>query len=873
VYNSYRESNERDGSRKQPHDSRWKPEEEDVEENNPRGENEDDIGRILSKREREWRRFAQGLSRQVEKDPYEALFRWSNARLRGSMPDWSDLLEQQRDMVQRQLKSLERTESRSARKVEQKAASKNQTTSRNVQQDLDTQQRLEPQQQDTVPPPRYQPSQPTQKLRQEPSVASTTPNPTTMSQESSYQNSSLTESETHRPDHPTSYADLSSSFTRKYDPISGRMIYTITQSSPTSPNVPDQEFTPLVSSRQVSAALAKSIEDLQANGKTQSSSSTAGSTSQADASVATTVPKKELPNDDIDLLLPHDVRSRMGRPRKQPSEFTPRQEIYSREQLDQSFDEILNRTTESEVVTKPVIPTEVRSMVDQGPIGEVCTQEVPEAAKKAPVEKPAFSSKITSSTPTQPENTISDHQIYALTHIFHRLQSSVAELRAAAFRSGEFDRRHGSSSDMKSWKTNFPSKAAHDEAQRLVYDKEVLMLEGFAADFSEIVKELEELNLVKDVPLPPASRLETSLERRDRLASINQDLEARTAADIGEIVSESGEDKVHPYEMGKPMACTEHLSRPFRYEVEAESLSSEPISRKPTTESAATTDNADDVASLFNGQFRIDKVISIQPGDTEPTLTTTITDRPDPSQDLPQGKSIPLSEAVTAFDDPEIALKMALPLISEGYSPAFYWTNTIVLRKVDGQSVLVRKPESRPASTSESASTRTNPVDGTTASHPETLTGNFFSPTGYVNLDARPLDKPASSPSSDPRESRSEADDYAVPPAGHQAEHLFRSLNRKARRRLRRQHVRLGSQHYTKPARPLRHLAKGILRLAKWMILLPLGAMFTLVLLGALGAWTRVMGDLIESVRARKEIEFKRKTAPQSEEASPQRRS
>ncbi|KAL8973015.1 MAG: hypothetical protein Q9183_000222 [Haloplaca sp. 2 TL-2023] len=100
--------------------------------------------------------------------------------------------------------------------------------------------------------------------------------------------------------------------------------------------------------------------------------------------------------------------------------------------------------------------------------------------------------------------------------------------------------------------------------------------------------------------------------------------------------------------------------------------------------------------------------------------------------DAPSERRLSLSEALSTLTEPAKFLPQLTSLQSQGYEIVSSDTNILVLRKTHKTPALHAAgsssvPSDRPA---EKAKNRMNPIDGTT-----TPTGNFASPTGFVNHD------------------------------------------------------------------------------------------------------------------------------------------
>lgn len=103
--------------------------------------------------------------------------------------------------------------------------------------------------------------------------------------------------------------------------------------------------------------------------------------------------------------------------------------------------------------------------------------------------------------------------------------------------------------------------------------------------------------------------------------------------------------------------------------------------------------------------------------------------------DSPSERRLSLSEALSSLTEPAKFLPQLTALQSQGYEIVSSDTNILVLRKSHKATPATSAPlpviDEKPVTAKRESRSRINPIDGTT-----TQTGNFASPTGFVNHDS-----------------------------------------------------------------------------------------------------------------------------------------
>ncbi|KFY14515.1 hypothetical protein V491_06021 [Pseudogymnoascus sp. VKM F-3775] len=153
----------------------------------------------------------------------------------------------------------------------------------------------------------------------------------------------------------------------------------------------------------------------------------------------------------------------------------------------------------------------------------------------------------------------------------------------------------------------------------------------------------------------------------------------------------------------------------------------EPQHRQPvgqfSAKAASENQSAENGSGTGAQRPTLYKILAYSP-DTKTVLTTETTSI------VPPGKRIPLSPAsvLPRLSKPAMFLPHIAPLLNEGYEIASGDGHVLVFRKVrDGP------PLGSPAAKADSDRKMTNPIDGMQSIRP--ATGNFASPTGFVNHD------------------------------------------------------------------------------------------------------------------------------------------
>lgn len=318
-----------------------------------------------------------------------------------------------------------------------------------------------------------------------------------------------------------------------------------------------------------------------------------------------------------------------------------------------------------------------------------------------------------------------------------------------------------------------PSKAEMERAEQKAYDQALVeQVQGIyereygvidenheqpqieveeldAADSAKVQQQTTSFDTAEQTELPPKklTRAERKAERRARKAGeekARQVVEVESDVDLGEELAKYEQENPEAYKVEETLTAPESAEK-------MKSVIAESLERELTT--GNTIVNASAGATIQWTDPPLYKVLAYDSGnDMMSSATTTTSVLPGSAEERPLG----IPEALSQLYQPARFVPYFAELQSDNFQAIAATREVIVFRQVKKVGELVKKSQlsnrpqvgledhgldalraslERETARSQGRSSDVNPIDGTSRRHLEPTTGNFASPTGFVNHD------------------------------------------------------------------------------------------------------------------------------------------